>query len=444
VPDLDFAARGAKKTARRLAAALGGPCITLDEENQVYRVVAEGRQLDVAELQGGTIERDLLRRDFNVNAAALDLKTGALIDPRKGMADLKKRVLKASDVSAFREDPLRILRAFRLAAQLDFSIDPATLKMMAGERARILKPAGERISSELLLFFSRPGCAKLLEKMDQAGLLTALFPDLEAARSCAVEYYGRGGVLRHSLDTAARAEFLVHNLPKAAPDLAAKIEKALAGTPSWKALVVLVALLHDVAKPPTAKKMGGRLRFFGHDLKGADMAEKILERLRFSREQIEAARAIIAHHLRPGNLAASGVVTDKAAYRFFRDTGRHSALLLLVCWADHASYLPEKTLLARLKETLKDPNENGGKKLPEGVKKTVFHLQVVTHLLRRCLDQEKKALPQLLVDGHDVMKALKLKPGPEIGKILEKVREAQAVGKIATRAQALSYLKKAK
>lgn len=459
--DLDLASPAARPTASRLAKAFGGRLVVLDDKNAVFRVVLGEkfkriRQIDVAAIQGRDILQDIERRDFTLNAMALalsadltaEIPVSRLIDPRKGFADIQKRLLRAESEALFKDDPLRCLRAFRIAAQLGFKIEPKTLQMIRRNRNRVRLPAGERVQAELMALLRLPGCSSWVRLMDECELLTALFEDLEPARRCATVYYGEGGVLTHSLDTVARADFMLDHLPDAFPGIAGKIksylaEKSGAGS-SHRALLILAALLHDVAKASTAKTMGGRLRFFGHDVLGAKMASAVLRALRFSKEQIETVSAVIANHLRPGNLAAGGKITDKAVYRFFRDIGPHTVSLLLVCWADHASYLTEKNLALTLKETVKDPDADDLARLRPDARKTVHHLRVIGRLLRGHFDTPEKTAPQRLVDGNDVMKILRLPPGPEIGRWLDKIRERQAEGKIADRKQALLYLSRAK
>ncbi|OGR90485.1 MAG: hypothetical protein A3J74_04735, partial [Elusimicrobia bacterium RIFCSPHIGHO2_02_FULL_57_9] len=405
------------------------------------------RQVDVAAISGPDIATDLSRRDFTINALALPLGYAMsatvlarqILDPRKGLADISRGLLRAESGRLFKDDPLRLLRAFRIAAQLNFKIEPGTLRLIGKLRNLARRPAGERISAELLALLALPGSSRWLKLMDECRLLTSLFKALEPARRCALVYYGPGGVLRHSLETAARADFLLHHLkqvfPAQAKAIAACLESNARGGAAQSAVLMLAALLHDIAKPATAKKREGRLRFFGHDARGAKKAAEILRGLKFSRHHIETVSTVIAQHLRPGNLAASGVVTDKAAYRFFRDLGDKALSLLLVCWADHASYLPQRRLLKLL---------NGGRAKSDE-EKTMRHLQVVSHLIARLWAAgPKKPIPERIIDGHDVMKALKIPPGPLIGKLLEQVREAQAEGKIRNRAQALVYLRKNK
>ena len=464
VADLDLACVGARSFAAALARAFKGTLVTLDAENAVYRLVlppARGRalkQIDVAELQGKDILEDLRRRDFTVNAVAMEISAGlqavlpesAFLDPRGGFADLARGVLRVEDDGPFRDDPLRLLRAFRLAAQNGLKIEPATLDLIRKHRRLIAEPAGERVQAELLALLAVPGSSARLAEMDACGLLTALFEDLEPARRCAEDYYGAGGVLKHTLDVAARTDFLLTNFRKIYPDIAGVFEEHLAARSSGgipeRAVLMLAALLHDVSKPETARTVDGRLRFFEHDTKGAERAAKILRALRFSREHVDTVAEIVRQHLRPGHLASSPEpVTDKAVYRFFRDLGPRAPGLLVVCWGDHSSYMTEARLARLLKVACASPRPAALARIrPEDARKTVRHLQLVSELLRRYFDQERAPVPVRLLDGKEVMKALKLAPGPKIGDILERLREAQAEGKVSDREQALAFVMRLK
>lgn len=462
--DLDLACKDARCLAASVARAFKGTLVTLDPENSVYRLVlppARGRalkQIDVAELLGKDVGEDLARRDFTVNAVALELKgplppsvpETAFLDPRGGLADLRRRVLRVEDDGPIKDDPLRLLRAFRVAAQAGLTIDPDTKARIKKHRRLIAEPAGERVQAELLALLGAPGAAARLREMDECGLLTAVFPDLEPARRCAEGYYGPGGVMTHTLDVCARLETLLDGFPRIYPDIArpfgAWLEaRASAGAPE-RAVLMLAALLHDVAKPETARTVDGRLRFFEHDTVGAERAAKILRALRFSREHVDTVADAVRHHLRPGHLvSAGGPPTERAIYRFFRDLGPRAPGLLAVCWADHASYMPEARLGRLLGAACGLPPRSDVSRIrPEDARKTVRHLQLVSLLLRRYFDQERAPVPVRLLDGAEVMKALKIPPGPKVGEVLERLREAQAEGKVKDRAGALAFVARLK
>ncbi len=451
--DLDLACADARVLAAALARAFKATCVTLDKTSEVYRIMPAPmpgkflKQIDIAGLQGVSIAVDLKRRDFTMNAVALPLTKhlppslleSSFLDPRGGLKDIAAGVIRADITKNLTDDPLRLLRAFRLSAQLGLRLEPKTLEAIA-ERCRLIKfPAPERVAAELLLLFSLPGASCWIKRLDEYGLLTAVFPELKPARRCAEDYYGSGGVLKHALEVCARVDFLLANLSQIYPDIAADLSAHIAarGGPSFRAALMLAALLHDVAKPETAKKIDGRLRFFEHDTKGAVAVEKILRRLRLSNALIDIVAAIVRHHLRPGHLAAGGPVTKRALYRFFRDLGTNAPGLLIVCWGDHASYMPEAALKRFLKSAT---TESKPSRLPADARKTVAHLKIVSTLLRRWRDLERAPKPSRLLDGREIMKALKIPPGPRIGELLERVREAQAEGKIKDRAQALAFI----
>jgi len=452
-PSPDFEAR-----VRRLAARLGAAAFPLDEVNQVWRLTqrdAPRAQVDIMPFVGGTLAADLKRRDFTVNALALRLapgvkiaaraKTGdfafkparaAVIDYAGGLRDLSARKLRPVTPAIFTEDPVRLMRAYRLAAGLGFDLTPEAVRGIKKHAALVAKPAQERVREELMRLLESPESHKWLTLMHKHGLLTALFPELAAQERCATGYYGKGGVLTHTLRVVERADELYSDLP--------------AWLPAWKKagdllpparLLRLAALLHDIAKPPKAAMVDGRLRFFGHEEFGAVMAEKEMERLRFSRDEIRLVCAVIGAHLRPGNLAANDSISDRAMFRFFRAMGQYTVPLLALSWADHASYVTAEQL-RRMRKKLQQPPAP----LPAGLpynspKKTLRYMQVLNQLFNVYVKKSLKLGAERLVDGNDVIKTLKIKEGPRIGELLEKVQLLQFEGKVKTRDQALKALK---
>ena len=458
-PDIDLALppKTALAAAKKLAKSFGGGFFVLDEETKVYRVTAPGGfQLDVSAWQGRTLAEDLKRRDFTINSLAYPAKAGfeaefsdgfftiklgdetAVIDICGGASDLAKKIVAMTDEKVFEEDPLRLLRAFRIACELGFSVEPKTLRAIKKRAGLINRAAGERVREELMRLLSSPQAAEWLVKTDEAGILTAVLPELKPQKKCAEVYYGKGGVLKHTLSAVSRAEWLLASLEKVFPLYAEKLSDCR----KKAALIKLSVLLHDLGKPETAKRIKGRLRFFGHEEAGAKKALGIMKKLRFSNSEAGFVCRVAREHLRPGNLASNDEITEKAVYRFFRDNGGESAPLLLACWADHASYMSPQGLAKILPQSLRPPFPLNGKKLPrQGPKKTLRHLQLIGEMLRLYFCQPESVMPQKLVDGKDVMKSLKLKPGPAVGEMLEAVRLAQVEKKITTRAEALEFLK---
>jgi poly(A) polymerase len=188
---------------------------------------------------------------------------------------------------------------------------------------------------------------------------------------------------------------------------------------SRRLLLKLAALLHDLGKP-LAKAIddGGRMRFLGHAQEGAAIAANILERLRFSAREIKLVETVVRHHLRPGQMSQDELPSRRAIYRYFRDTGEAGIDILFLSLADHLA--------------TRGPNLN-----PSHWQE---HAQVVEYVLSQHLQEESIARPPRLVDGHDLINIFGINPGPQIGEILEAVREAQASGEVTTRAEALSFI----
>jgi len=449
--DIDLATAGASDAlARKAARVLGGKPVLIDADHGLWRVMLKSGpavHLDIARMEGGTIEKDLARRDFTMNAMAVPAVGGERwVDPFGGQKDLEAGLIRMVSVKAFTDDGLRLLRAFRFASELGLKIEPATLKAIGAKRKSIAGSAGERVQHELLRLLEGPAAADCVREMEACGLLTALMPELSRLRRCARVYYGEAGVMGHSLQVLSRLEGLLGKLPEVYPDLEPQLRAHLENrdTPaaSYAALLKLTALIHDIAKPATARPIGGRLRFFGHEELGAVMSDKLLDRLRFSRDQRRAVAQMIRFHLRPGNLAANPTVSDKAVYRFFDELREEGVGLLLVCWADYASYLTDPQLKKVLSLLKRDPRQTpNAQSLAPDLRKTHRHLQVVGILLHAWFRRRKTVAPPRLVDGNDVIKTVGLAPGPEIGKILKTVREQQAEGKLSSRDEILTYLK---
>lgn len=452
-----------KEAAYTLAKKLKAAVFEMDPELGVWRLVThrEKIQIDLTAYQGKDLKADLLRRDFAFNALAYPvtalpeilitpqktgnaqillkrLKKNQIVDYANGLVDVTAKVINVTSLRVFKEDPLRMLRAFRSSAELGFTISPRTLKQIKKDAALISQPAGERVREELERLFATDRAHEQIVQMERCGLLTALFPELEPQRTCAEVYYGKGGVLKHTLEVFRREEQLLSHVEKAFP----KYAKKLAPVTQQKSLQKMAALLHDVAKPSTAKMKDGRLRFFYHEQKGARMAKEILERLHYSRAEIRLICAMIGEHLRPSNLASNDVITDRGAYHFFRDLGDAAVPMLLLCWADYTSYVTDVQLKRILPKSGERLMSIAQAQRTENVGKTLRHLQVLSLLLKKYFEQPKKIQPSRLITGRDVMEILALPPSPKIGEILEAVTVAQVEGIVNNREQALTFVKK--
>ncbi|MBI4313166.1 MAG: CCA tRNA nucleotidyltransferase [Chloroflexi bacterium] len=435
--DLDIAVQGdAVAIARDLAAALGGSLVVLDEERQVARVALERQghawQVDVASQQGSLLE-DLARRDFTVNAMALPLEAllapdwpGRVVDPHGGRLDLQRKTIRQVSDAVFREDGVRLLRSVRLAARLGFTIDPATALAIRRDAHCLDGVAEERVRDELLAILACPDAMAHVYLLDDLGLLCRVLPELAWGKGVAQPKEHYWDVFRHNVETVGAVEGLLSRAYQplwvldAVPwndDLAAHFQQPVTEGHARATLLKLAALLHDVAKPASKTiEESGRIRFFGHHTLGAEMCRVALTRLRMSGKGIALVETMVEHHLRPGQMSQGvDMPTPKAVYRYFCSAGDAAVDTLYLNMAD---YLSARGPMLEQKEW-------------------ATYTGIIRHILDTGQRQHEPSLPALL-DGHEIMTALRLTPGPTVGRILEAVREAQATGEITSKEEALA------
>jgi poly(A) polymerase len=441
--DIDIAvAQDGVEVAQKVAAALGGRFVLLDKVNRVGRVVVVDKEarweLDFSTFQG-SIEQDLEQRDFTIDAIAIDpgelVRGGGdvnLIDPFNGWADLKHGVIRVVSKTAFQSDAVRLLRAVRLAGELGFSLDPQTEAQLVDNCHLIADVAGERVREELLRLLAVPHSERFLPYLDKLGLLTAVIPELAAAKGVEQPKEHFWQVFDHSIETVVAVDFLLHQggwehagdevlaVVPWSDALSQHFAQEVSSGSSRRLLLKLAALLHDVAKPQT-KAIGedGRMRFLGHAKLGAVVTAGILERLRFSRQEVRLVAVMVREHLRPGQMSQGGLPSHRAIYRYFRDTEDAGIDVLFLGLADHLATRGPRLEMAGWQE----------------------HVQLVEYVLAQHFEQEGRVKPPKLVDGHDLINIFGLNPGPKIGKLLEAIREAQASGEITNREEALAYIR---
>ncbi len=458
--DIDIAvAADALEIAPKVAKALGGKYIPLDKVNGVARVVqldneatAEGRwELDFSTIKGD-IEQDLARRDFTVDAMAIEigeiipepltitpyyekeeiaLSPNMLIDPFAGWNDLRQGVIRAVSETTFESDAVRLLRAVRLAAELEFSIDSATEALIRQHCHLIADIAGERVRVELLRLLALPRAGQLLSYLDELGLLTAIIPEMIQTKGVSQPLVHNWDVFEHSIKTVAATEFLLgqegwqyvdKEVLAAVPwsaELSEYFNQEVSGGSTRKTMLKLAALLHDVAKPQTKSiTEDGRAHSLGHTQEGAAIAASILEKLRFSVNEIKLAEVMVKNHLRPGQMSNSGLPSRRAIYRYFRDTGEAGIDILFLSLADHLA--------------TRGPNLD--------MAQWQMHGQLVKYVITQRFEDNSTVTPPKLIDGHDLIDTFNLIPGPKIGELLEAVREAQAAGEVNTKEEAIACI----
>jgi poly(A) polymerase len=443
--DIDIAlAADALAITPGLAAALEGKFVPLDKQRRICRVVVAdeeapsgGRwQLDFTSFED-SLEQDLGRRDFSIDAIALDLaevgaKDPTPIDPFNGRGDIKAKLIRAVSPNAFEADPARLLRAARLAAELGFSLEAKTEALVKSQCHLISNVAGERLREELLRLMAVPHPERFLLHLDELGLLTALFPELEATKGVEQPKEHVWNVFEHSLQTVIALDFILRQgdwpyggdkVLAAVPwseRLAEHFNQEVGGGSHRRELLKLAALLHDIAKPET-KAVGedGRTHFFGHDKLGGAAAAERLAQLRFSGKEAKLVETVINYHMRPGQMSQQGLPTRRAIYRYFRDTEEAGIDILFLSLADHLATRGPRLDIEGWQE----------------------HAGMVEYVIAKHFEQESLAEPVRLVDGHDLINIFGLEPGPRLGEILEAVREAQASGELGNREEALDYIR---
>jgi len=341
----------------------------------------ESRKPDV---RPATLEEDLRRRDFTVNTLLMDLD-GKIHDPLGGRKDLDARILRTptDPLRTFADDPLRMLRAIRFACELGFELAPELLPAMRQMKSRLAPPviSVERTAEELrrMLTSERPRLA--LELLDASGLLEVILPEVAACKGVAQTGYHTHDVYGHTLLTVERvpAELIVR----------------------------LAALFHDVGKPSTATPDGA---FTGHETVGAAMARSALERLRFAQKDVDAVVLLVRLHLRPVYYRSEW--SDGAVRRLARDAGEQLDRLMALARADvAASAYPE----------------------PEKLDELQARIDAVLH------ERPSRLTP--VVTGEDVMRVRGIGPGPDVGRIKQRLQELVIDGEIApTREAVLDYL----
>jgi tRNA nucleotidyltransferase/poly(A) polymerase len=416
--------------SKSLAGKLGGSSFCLDAEHGISRVALSGQfHIDLAKRQGDSQDADLDRRDFTVNALAVPLNYWLsnqwkkhIVDRHNGLNDLAKKTIRIVSSDTFVDDPLRLLRAYRIAAQLGFSIEPKTRRLIQKNKKLLKRVAPERVREEMLKMFSTPNAYLTVKEMDKDGFLDVVFPEAATLRRCATGYYGKGGVLKHSIDSIGCYEDVIKKLSSWFPRVHKKIREHLRESVSGhprSAHLKWALLLHDLGKPATAKMRDGRLRFFEHEHAGANDVLKMASRYRWSNMEASRYERLVRNHMRAGNLANHDVLTDKAIHRYFRDLADDGIGMLLVSLGDHLTYV--------------SPKMRG--------KKRTSHEKVTVQMINRFYTAREKVLPPKLLNGNDVMKTFRLEPSPYIGELLQAITDAQTDGKVKTKDDALAFLK---
>lgn len=427
--DLDIAvSSGAIPLARLFAKAVKGSFVLLDQESGCARVAKKKNgalwTYDFADFRARTFKSDLSKRDFTINTFSVDLLAcdadkpllEQVKDHMGGQKDIERKSIRMTQEGVFEDDPLRLLRAYSLQAQLGFSIESSTLTRIKKDVKLIKKVSPERVREELFKVFDSSRTAAIMKAMDKVGLLAVIVPQIESMRAIEKGAYHHLNVWDHSLCAVSELERLLEDAEKDA-DLVEYLNEEVGGGHRRRALLKMACLLHDIGKPDTRRnEPDGRLSFHGHERVGRDIVRLIAKAMMMSTKERYALEDMVMFHLRPGYLSNFKKPSERMIFRFMRDAGEEAVSVLLLSVADqHATRGPLTS--------------------EEDVQ---HHKAIAFDLIDRFFKAKKEQPFVPLVNGHDLIREFKLKPGPDFAKILASVEEAQHLGRVTTKMEALA------
>ena len=394
-----------------------GKLIPLHDEFDEFRIVLDdGFWLDFAGIKGKNLWEDLERRDFTINSIAVSITSGHVIDPTNGLKDLKKGIIRTYRMRNLLEDPLRILRAFRLLSHTEFIIQAQTERWLNRFSGEIIKSAPERIHYEFKLLLSGPFVANALRKLAQCNLIQVIFPELERMGRTIQVYNGsEQNLLEHTLLVVQKLIELWNNLQDSPLSMISEeVNRVLRNEDNW-VMFLYASLLHDIGKPLTRfEESSGRTKFHGHDLEGEKLVEGIGKRLRWSNREVRTIKFLVRNHMYPHHLAWDEHMTDRAVARYLRRMGDWAFPMLMFAVADAYASPPKSIDISN-------------------------HIKLAYRLIDMKRNLDKKDVKRILT-GYDLMR-LGLDPGPIYSEILNIVHEEYIAGIIKTKEDAIKRAK---
>lgn len=433
VTDVDLAVEPGceERDARLIAGSVSGAAFPLSTEHGTWRVIGPERawHVDVTRLRAAGIAGDLALRDFTVNAIAvpLDALDAEPLDPTGGVADIQAGVLQAASAEAFADDPLRIIRAARLAAAHGFALDPDTVKLARASASHASEPAGERRLAELRLIVGGPDPLHALELLGELKATTALLPELEALRGVEQNRNHHLDVHGHTLEVLRQLLEIEGDLETYTGVSAGRtrelLGRALGDDFTRGEGLRLAALLHDVGKPATAAEKDGFRTFIGHDSVGADMVAASLDRLSASRALSRYVSGVTRHHLHLGFMVHERPLTRRRVYSYLSLCGDVAPDVTLLTAADRMS-----------------ARGSGPVAAPEMIE---AHLELVREILPDALDWQADGPPALPLPGDELAREAGIEEGPELGRVIREVQAAIYAGEVTSRDGAVAWARDA-
>lgn len=446
--DIDFAVNGdALQFGKRVGDAVKGSYFPLDEERSVSRVVVKQSEhtshqspvkgdeiiLDFSRIRGEGIEDDLKLRDFTINSIAISLdnlfdsRDLNYIDPTGGISDINNKVIRVYDKGVIDDDPLRMLRAIRFESQLDFLIDDKLEMLIKENGYKIKKSSGERIRDELFNILSDDKSHIYIQRLKDLSLLKEIIPEIESMENMEQGRHHKYFLWEHSINTLKTLEVLIENLQRKFPDRYIQLYEMLSNVLeqgiSAKEAVKLSSIMHDIGKPLTKElDKNGNVHFINHEKLSADITEKLCQRLRLGNNICKTMTAIVRNHMRPILLSKEKKVTNRAIFRFFRDTNEAGVLICLL--------------------SIADINATRGSGIFDDTAADIEGL--IKRMIDFYFEGFTRQIDSPLISGDEVMERLNLKSGPEIGEMLKEIEEQRAEGIISDKGDAIKFLESKK
>ena len=406
--------------ARRIAERIHGRLVVLGKKRfSVYRVVSSRWVLDVTSYKGRDICQDLLARDFTINTLACDLATGRIINITGGLEDLHNGVVRMASSAIFQKDPIRLIRAFRMAAMLGFHIDPETLNAIGNQADLIATAAAERTWSELIRILACADAFPILQQMADTQVLFHIIPELGLLANFFLNQCDQYDALNHSLRSVEALECLLrlpeNCLSPDAVDFVGKIEWRM------RALLKLSALLHDIAKPVNrSKDKDGPCHDVGYTDSDAAMVQIIGRRLRLSKHDCQWVAALVQRQQDPRSLfiTCRGDIRHATLElgRFLGQWGKLTPFLILLCLACHRA------------------NGDSNSVLVPGI------IDFLQDLLADYFKKERQGCALPVLTGNDLIESFGLEPSPLVGALLRRIRALQLAGDISGRQEAMAWV----
>lgn len=447
VHDIDLASAGdGRPIARKIANAFGGDYYPLDATRGVGRAFITWQDtrfmVDVAQFRNDNLLHDLQDRDFTANAIAVNLQNlEEVIDPLNGITDIDNRLVQMCNTASISSDPVRALRAIRLSLSHQMRLSPATKHAIQQVGDNLHQTSAERIRDELikLLGGSKPMSAILL--LDTLGLLPVIFPETQALKGVKQSPPHIFDAWRHTLAVIGALDEVVETIaprierespanfaygiiaftfPHLREQLRQHIQQTWPNQRSHRALLILAALAHDIAKPATQSQgTDGRIHFYQHEEAGTAIVEAWGLNLALSNEEIERLKIIVRHHMRPLNLHSSpNGLSRRATYRFWRDLGTAGVDVCLFTMADY---------IGKYGSTLQQQD-------------WLSYTQLLQTLLEAYYQEHTQLIKfKPLLNGNDLMQQLNLPASPQLGQLINALHEAQALGEIHSPDEALAW-----